>query len=58
MISAFPRHSSLILKATPVIEKIPAQHLGQAEHKMAVEDFFHYLHTQPFAKFNHPLLMA
>jgi putative transposase len=33
-------------------------YLWQAEDNMAVGDFFHYLHAPPFAKLNHPFLMA
>jgi hypothetical protein len=42
----------------PVMEKIPAQDLREAEDEMPVGNLLEHLGTEPFPEFHHPLLMA
>jgi hypothetical protein len=42
----------------PVIEKIPAQHLRDAEDDMPVGNFLEHVGTERFPEFHQPLLMA
>ncbi len=57
-LQGFPGAPTQIGKKIPVIEKIPAQDLRDAEDDMPVGNFLEHIGTEPFPEFHHPLLMA
>jgi hypothetical protein len=57
-LQGFPGAAAQIGKKVPIIEKIPAQNLRDAEDEMPVGNLFEHVGTKPFPEFYHPLLMA
>jgi hypothetical protein len=54
----FPGAATEIGKKVPIIEKIPAQDLRDAEDEMPVGNLLEHVRIEPFPEFHHPLLMA
>ena len=57
-LQGFAGAATQIGKEIPVIEKIPAQDLRDAEDDMSLESLPEHMGTEPFPEFHHPLLMA
>jgi len=57
-LQGFPGAATQIGKKIPVIEKIPAQDLRDAEDEMPVGNLLENFGTDPFPEFQHPLLMG
>ena len=54
----FPGVATQIGKKVPIIEKIPAQDLRDAEDEMPVGNLLEHVGTEPFSEFHHLLLKA
>ena len=54
----FPGATAQIGKKLPIVEKVTAEDLRDAEYEMAVRDLFEDIHAEPLPEFDHALLVA
>ncbi len=54
----FPGAPAQIDQQPPVIEKVTAEDLRDAEDKMPVRNLLEHIHAQPFPELHHALLMT
>ena len=57
-LQGFPGAAAEIGKKLPVIEKVTAEDLRDAEYEMPVRNLLEDIHAQPFPEFHHALLMT
>jgi len=57
-LQGFPGATAQIGKKLPIVEKVTAEDLRDAEYEMTVRDLFENIHAEPFAEFDHALLVA
>jgi len=50
--------SSQTCKKLPIVKKVTAEDLRDAEYEMTVRNLLEDIHAEPFHEFHHPLLVA
>ena len=57
-LQGFPGAAAEIGKKLPIVKKVTAEDLRDAEYEMTVRNLLEDIHAEPFPEFHHPLLVA
>ena len=57
-LQGFPGAAAEIGKKLPIVKKVTAEDLRDAEYEMTVRNLLEDIHAEPFPEFHHPLLVT